>query len=217
MGGFSSITGDETIMNADNASFDGTERGGKMTTDGQLWIGSTASPHVKLGNLTSTGGSITITNGSGTINLESSSSIATSYTTDSGTATPAANILQIRGGPGVTTSGASNVVTINSVVFTDQGGSLTVNSDTGNFATAAITLTTPNTPVQGEQLIFACTSASALVVKAAGGHKIRIGSAISSATGTATSNAIGDSLTLRWRASDVTWYAVSVIGTWTLA
>jgi hypothetical protein len=49
MGGFSSVTGDETIMFADNASFDGTQRGGKITTDGQLWIGSTASPHVKKG------------------------------------------------------------------------------------------------------------------------------------------------------------------------
>jgi len=47
MGGFSSITGQETIMFADNASFDGTDRGGRMTTDGQLWIGSTAAPHVR--------------------------------------------------------------------------------------------------------------------------------------------------------------------------
>jgi hypothetical protein len=49
MAGFSSITGDESIMFADNASFDGTQRGGKITTDGQVWIGSTASPHVKKG------------------------------------------------------------------------------------------------------------------------------------------------------------------------
>jgi len=78
--GFSSVTGDETIMFADNASFDGTQRGGKMTTNGQLWIGSTASPHVKLGNLTSTNSSVTITNGSGTINLAAGGAIATIYT-----------------------------------------------------------------------------------------------------------------------------------------
>lgn len=70
MAGFSSVTGDESIMFADNVSFDGTQRGGRVSTDGQLLIGSTASPHIKVGTLTSTGGTITITPGSGTINLE---------------------------------------------------------------------------------------------------------------------------------------------------
>ena len=37
--GSSSITGDEAILFTDNMSFDGTHRSGKMTTDGQLWIG----------------------------------------------------------------------------------------------------------------------------------------------------------------------------------
>ena len=72
MGGFSSITGDETIMNADNCSFDGTARGGKMTTNGQLWIGSTASPHVRTSSLTA-GGGINITNGPGTITIATTS------------------------------------------------------------------------------------------------------------------------------------------------
>ncbi len=58
--GQSSVTGDESITFTDNMSFDGTERGGKMTTNGQLWIGSTASRHVKLGSLTSSDGSVTV-------------------------------------------------------------------------------------------------------------------------------------------------------------
>lgn len=73
MAGFSSVTGDEAIMFADNASFNGTQRGGKMTTDGQLWIGSTASPHVKLGTLTA-GSGISITPGSGSITIAATSS-----------------------------------------------------------------------------------------------------------------------------------------------
>ena len=73
--GSSSITGDETILFADNMSFDGTPRGGKMTTNGQLWIGSTASPHVRTGGLTSSDSSITITNGAGTIDLKASGSL----------------------------------------------------------------------------------------------------------------------------------------------
>lgn len=58
--GQSSITGDESITFTDNMSFDGTERGGKMTTNGQLWVGSTASRHVKLGQITSPDGTISI-------------------------------------------------------------------------------------------------------------------------------------------------------------
>lgn len=66
MSGFNVITGDEGIMNVDNCSFDGTDRGGKMTTNGQLWIGATASNrannggHVRLGSITSPLGTVTI-------------------------------------------------------------------------------------------------------------------------------------------------------------
>lgn len=283
-------------------------------TDGQLLIGSTGLVPT-LGNITSTGGTITVTNGPGTINLDLSggglaidqiavdastapgtnpvlpagsgqvtitgaqvatgtiganvirtdslaansltieiqrttsaaatdstlngvshfdsarftvdangfvslngSGVAQTITGDSGGAlSPTAGNWNILGGPGVTTSGSGSTLTINSVVFTDQGGSTSVTSDSGSFATAAITLTTPGTPAQGEELVFVCTSASALVIDAASTHLIRIGSLVSSAGGTATSTAIGDSLTLRYRSSDTTWYAVSAIGTWVLA
>lgn len=209
-----------SVMYALNVDFTGnslTSGTAQVTTNGQLLIGSTAAPNIRVGNLTSTGGTVTITNGAGTINLEAGPVMATTYTEDTGSAIPAANILQIRGGPGVTTTGSGNTVTINSVVFTDQGGSTGVLSDTGSFATGAITLTTPAIPLQGELLQFCCTTASALVVTAAGAQKIRIGSLVSSAGGTATSTAIGDSITLRFRASDSIWYATSSIGTWLMA
>lgn len=45
-----------------------------FTTDGQLWIGSTAVPHTVVGSLTSLDSSVTITNGSGTIDLSTSAS-----------------------------------------------------------------------------------------------------------------------------------------------
>lgn len=68
MAGFSSIKNSEDIVYADNFSFDLTERGGRFTTDGDLLIGATASPHVRKGNLTA-GAGITITNGPGTIEV----------------------------------------------------------------------------------------------------------------------------------------------------
>ena len=51
--GNNSIRGDETITFTDNLSFDGTERGGKLTTDGQLWLGSSTLPHVRKASLIS--------------------------------------------------------------------------------------------------------------------------------------------------------------------
>lgn len=66
MGGSSSVRGDQTIYHTDNLCFDGTDRGAPMDTNGQLWIGATASNradnggHVRLGQLTSPSGTITI-------------------------------------------------------------------------------------------------------------------------------------------------------------
>ncbi len=66
MGGSSSVRGDQTIYHTDNLCFDGTDRGSPMDTDGQLWIGATASDradnggHVRLGQLTSPLGTMDI-------------------------------------------------------------------------------------------------------------------------------------------------------------
>lgn len=130
----------------------------------------------------------------------------------------ASPVLEILGGPGITVTGTATSPIINSVVYTDQGGSVSVISDSGSFATAAITLTLPASPDQGDLCEFVATSAAVLVVDAPGTQLIRIGNAISSAGGTASSSGLaGDSLTLRYRTSDTTWYATSVIGIWITA
>ena len=59
------------IMYADNLSFDGTETGGQITANGQILIGSSVAPNIRVGTLTSADGSITFTTGNGTINLSS--------------------------------------------------------------------------------------------------------------------------------------------------
>lgn len=83
MPGFSNITGLESIMYADNASFDGTERGGRMTLDGQVWIGASSSPYVRLSTLTS-GNNITFVNGPGSITANVTGT--TQYTVQVGSA-----------------------------------------------------------------------------------------------------------------------------------
>lgn len=83
-------------------------------TSGQLLIGSTGASPV-ASSLTSTGGSVTITGGAGSINLEAGTCVPTTFTAeDASTATPAANILKIVGTStnGIDTTAAGNTVTI---------------------------------------------------------------------------------------------------------
>lgn len=309
MAGFSSITGDESIMFADNCSFDGTQRGGKMTTNGQLWIGSTASPHVKLGSITSPMGTLSIgysspnitldvtaggsvverftmqtgtspvgplsgtvtfngavvsagTNpvrtdgtGSNTMALEvqisqaiaaadatkiglanfdsssfsvaatgfvtlSTTGVGKTITGDSGGAlSPTSNNWNILGLSGSKTSGSGSTLTVKSPPFSQVGSSATSSLNTGEFVTAAVTRTLPASAglADGDLFIYVCTTANALVIQAVSAQKIRIGNTISSAAGTITSTAIGDSVTLRFNATDGFFYAVSSIGTWNFA
>lgn len=285
-------------------------------TNGQLLIGNTGN-NPSLGNITSTGGSITITNGPGTINLDlagggvafdqifvdavtapgvnpvvptgtgqltmrggqvatgvvgtnvirtaslngseltiqiqrstavaatdvtkngvshfdsarftvdangfvslNASGAGETITGDSGGAlNPSSGNWNILGRSGSKTSGSGSTLTIKSPPYTDQGGSTTVTLNSGSFATAAITLTLPASAglADGDLFEFVCTSASALVVQSVSAQKIRIGSLITAAAGTATSTAIGDALVLRFRAADGFFYATSVIGTWLIA
>jgi hypothetical protein len=310
MAGNNSTVGLETITFTDNMSFDGTERGGAMTTNGQLWIGSTAARHVKLGSITSPSGTLTIgysspnitldlsgggraidsiavqtgtspvvpdTNGLLTINgavvaagtnpvrtdgtgantmaleVQTSQALAaadatkiglanfdsasfavaaTGFVTASGTGlgktitgdsggalSPTAGNWNILGLSGSKTSGSGSTLTVKSPPFSQVGASATSSLNTGEFVTAAVTRTLPASAglADGDLFIYVCTTAGALVIQTVTAQKIRIGSLISSAAGTATSTAIGDSLTLRFNATDGFFYAVSSIGTWVLA
>ena len=66
---------DNEVLYADNVDFSGgAQVTGQFTTDGQILIGSTVAPNIRVGSLTSSGGSITLTAGSGTLNLAVTSS-----------------------------------------------------------------------------------------------------------------------------------------------
>jgi len=120
------------------------------------------------------------------------------------------------GGPGVTTVGTGNTLTVNSVIFSDITAQTLV-VDNGYFATAAGTYPLPATALQGELIVIVCETAGAVVVDAPALNFIRIGTLITSSGGTVTSTQIGDSLTLRYRLSTLTWECTSVIGTWLVA
>lgn len=310
--GFSVITGDPfgTVMHSDNASFDGTKRGGVLSANGDLWIGSGVSPRVKKGTITSTtltigysspnitintmGGGVPIeqvtvdggqvitptgtpenitlvgqtvanlTHGksvfinktgvsSATVDIQVAAAIAatsivrtglaafnsTQFTVDAngfvstsgtgvgntitgdsgGALSPTAGNWNILGRSGSKTSGATSTLTIKSPPYADAGGSGTSTLNSGSFVTGAFTLTLPASAglADGDLFEYVATSASAIVIQAVSAQKIRIGTLLSSAAGTATSTAIGDSVSLRFRATDGFFYATSVIGTWLIA
>ena len=139
-----------------------------------------------------------------------------SFPTDSGTAIPVAGVLNILGGPGVTTSAAGNTITVNSVVWTDQALPVTVTADSGTF-TSALTMTLPAAPTSGEECRFVAFTAPT-VIQANGVQTISIGNALSSVGGTATSTAANDGIVLVYHPGTNTWYCPSgPQGNWILA
>jgi len=119
MGGFSSITADPlgTVLNADNVSFDGSTRGGVITTDGELLIGSTVAPHIRVGEITSPLGTLNIGYSSPNITLDLSGSglAIDSFAPNSGTnpvVPTAGGLVNVVGTGSTTTVGSLNTLTV---------------------------------------------------------------------------------------------------------
>lgn len=105
-----------------------------VATNGQIPIGSTGADPV-LANITSTGGSVTITNGPGTINLETTNEGIQDIAGNSGTATGSTVTVSVaanNGTPRFTASGSTN-----SIAFTDSQGNTGIGSSStlGNITT----------------------------------------------------------------------------------
>ena len=105
------------IMFADNVRFDGDTQPGQVTADGQLLIGSSVAPNIRVATLSSSDGSVTITNGAGTIDLQASTGTITDVT-----ATNA--------GASVTFTGT----TVKDLEVTDAYGNTSIGKDAGNVA-----------------------------------------------------------------------------------
>ncbi len=171
---------------------------------------------IGLSNFDSTSFSVAAT---GFVTL-STTGAGKTITGDSGGAlSPTANNWNILGLSGSKTSGSGSTLTVKSPPFSQVGSSATSVLNTGEFVTAAVTRTLPASAglADGDLFIFVCTTAGALIVQSVTAQKIRIGNVITSAAGSATSTAIGDSLTLRFNATDGFLYATSVVGNWTLS
>lgn len=146
------------------------------------------------------------------------------FTANSGTnpvLPDASNNVNILGGVGITTVASLNTLTINATgdgfTWQDQGTSTTLVAENGYFASAAVTLTLPTSPVIGTTVVVYADTASPVVLQAATGQTIRLGNTASTVAGTLTNSSIGDSVTLTYRVTDTTWLARGVLGTWNTA
>lgn len=182
----------------------------------------TATPVANVLNIR--GASGITTSGAGNTVTISAALAATTFNEDSGSATPVANVIQFFGGSGIATSGAGNTVTISATgaafAWVDLGVSLNPGvKETGYFITANSTVTLPAAPAQGDTIVFDVTGAgTTLIIQASGTQLIRFANQVSSAGGTATSTATGDSCRLTYQTSSTTWHAVSGFsGNWTMA
>lgn len=194
------------------------EPGGGLTT---LYTENTGTATPMSGNLNVLGaGGITTVGSGNTITISAGPTVATTYVENTGSAIPALNILNIVGGSGITTSGAGNTVTITNtstgITWLDESTSFAAAVSTGYFVIGNATATLPAAPVQGNMIPFVVDGAFTLTITANTGQKIKLGAALSASAGTAVNNATGDSVTLVFRASDSTWIATSIIGTWTV-
>ncbi len=114
-------------------------------TNGQVVIAATGA-NPAFATITSTGSTIAFTLGANTLNLETGSAVAKSFTTNSGTATPSSGILSVVGSHGLNTSGATNVVTVavNNTLTLGDLSAIAAGSSALTCTTGDITITSGN-------------------------------------------------------------------------
>lgn len=148
--------------------------------------------------------------------------VATTYVTDDGNAVPVANILNVLGGDGATTSGSSNTITItvndSGITWEDKSTSFIAVKGHGYFCSATLTVLLPTTIVSpiGTTVVIYVDTTDIVTIQSVTGQFIQIGDEISISGGLATSNTKGSILELVFRPSDTTWHTISSLGVWDL-
>jgi hypothetical protein len=152
--------------------------------------------------------------------------VPTSFITDSGTAIPVLNTLEILGGPGVTTSASGNIITIsvaasgftwNLVTSVSPPNPIQIIAENG-YSCQGVSLVTfilPLVPTFGDTFIVASTT-SRFQIAANASQQMRVGNTISTAgSGTVTSNSGGDMVEMVYMGSNI-FQSMSPQGTLTL-
>lgn len=122
-------------------------------------------------------------------------------------------------GNGISITNASNSITIASVqggfVWSDTSGTVTAVAQNGYFITTTCTSTLPASPSEGDTVKYIVDTTNLLTITGNTGQKIRIGTQLSAAAGTAVNTQQGDSIELVYRTTGTTWFASSnPVGGW---
>jgi hypothetical protein len=119
---------------------------------------------------------------------------------------------------GSTATTAGSVITIKSPPYSDIAASSAAVKNTGEFITSTCTRTFPASVnlSDGDLFEYVTSGAAIVTLQAVGSQKIRLGNQIGSAAGTIFNFVDGDSISLRFRATDQIFYSTSVVGTWQL-
>ncbi len=167
-------------------------------TDGQVIIAGGATPI--WNNITSLGGTVTITNGPNSINLEAAGAVGSqTYQADVGSATPAGGILNVLGGSNINTTGAGNTINTRLNTNVSISGSWT----TGTTITAGTGLTVLSGGIDS-------TGATTLTSLGAGVMQTTSGGVVFSDNGTNGQVLIGGGSAPAWRNITSTGGTVSI-------
>lgn len=220
---------DNNVMYADNVDFRGVQPVvPQVTTNGQLLIGSTATPNIRVNTLTP-GSGVTITNGPGTITIGlTGGGSAVEHLTGNtgGQLNPdGSNNFNIIGSNGINIAGSGSTLTVTNA----QGGFPWVDVTTATQALSVqtgyvtdhtnVTYTLPATAVLGDQIRIVGKLGLSTIAQNAN-QQILMSSASSTvgATGSIVGTNVGDCVWLVCitAGASTVWRGESFVGNWTV-
>lgn len=122
-------------------------------------------------------------------------------------------------GTGISITNGSNTITIattgSGFAWSDTSGTVTASAENGYFITTTCTSTLPASPSEGDTVKYIVDTTNLLTITGNTGQKIRIGTQLSAAAGTAVNTQRGDAIELVYRTVGTTWFAQqNPVGGW---